>query len=156
MKTKQTNSNGFKSQSGFWPGSSPGPWVPGPFWLLAGLESQHVRSSPKMSCVVSVSTGIPVNLGLQWVCPPLFPQCPKQYLTQTKCSIDICCEIKFIFHGNTKKFKHEKNMSTLWPLLSPLLWSVYLHYAWTKPPHWQKYLLSHKEQHLLSISETTP
>lgn len=43
------------------------------------------------------------------------------------------------------KFKH--NFSVLWPPLSPLLCSVYLLYVWTKPPHRQKYLLNHKEQH---------
>ena len=36
----QLKDSGFKSQPGFWPGSSPAPWVQVPVWILAKFESQ--------------------------------------------------------------------------------------------------------------------
>ena len=53
-----------------------------------------------------------------------------------------------------QKFEH-KNFSLPFGLLSPLLSTVDLHYASTKPPHQQKYLLNHKEQHSPSIKTTS-
>ena len=50
------------------------------------------------------------------------------------------------------KFKR-KNSSLPFDLLSPPV-QGYLHFASTKPPHWQEYLLNHKEQHSSSISNS--
>ena len=52
-----------------------------------------------------------------------------------------------------EKFKHKKlhYVSTK----PPPLCIVCLHYSLNKPPHWQKYLLNHKEQHSPS-TKTTP
>lgn len=44
----------------------------------------------------------------------------------------------------------------LCPLFSPLPSAVYRHYAWTRPPHWRKYLLNHKERHSPVTHKTTP
>ena len=53
-------------------------------------------------------------------------------------------------------FKQKKNFFSAFSFsLSPILCIEYLHYASTKPPHWQKHLLSHKEQHS-RISKTAP
>ena len=44
-----------------------------------------------------------------------------------------------------EQFKHKHIRSALWPLLSPLLCSAYLHFTSTNL-HRQEHLLSHEEQ----------
>ena len=48
-----------------------------------------------------------------------------------------------------------KFFSALWPLTSPLVYIVYLHYALTRPPQRQKYLLNHLEQYSPNVSKMT-
>ena len=69
--------------------------------------------------------------------------------------LESYCERKFVFLRKTRKFKPKNN--SLWPHFSLLLCIVYLHFALTKPLHWQKkYLLNCKEQHNFSTNKATP
>ena len=50
----------------------------------------------------------------------------------------------------------KKKFSVLCLPVSPLLCTMYLHYASTTFFHHQKYLLCHKKQHSASIHKATP
>ena len=57
--------------------------------------------------------------------------------------------------GRQEKFKHKIFLCPLASYL-PSPYIVYLHYASSKPPHWQEHLLNHKEQHSPSVNKITP